>query len=67
MMVSEVKILTAVPCPDILSDSLSSFAFLRFMDLPASEAHRIHISPLMRRRLIALERESTLPDLRYAS
>ncbi|KDR85120.1 hypothetical protein GALMADRAFT_218196 [Galerina marginata CBS 339.88] len=44
----------------------SSFSFLRFLDLSESEAHHIHRSPLIRRRLMAVEKETLLPDARYA-
>ncbi|PPQ89378.1 hypothetical protein CVT25_002196 [Psilocybe cyanescens] len=44
----------------------SSFSFLRFLDVSASEAHHIHNSPLIRRRLIALDKETSLPDIRYS-
>ncbi|KAF9532053.1 SNF2 family N-terminal domain-containing protein [Crepidotus variabilis] len=45
----------------------SSFSFLRFLDLPASEAHQIHVSPLMRRQLLAFERETIQTNIRYSS
>lgn len=45
----------------------SSFSFLRFLDMSASEAHHIHNSPLIRRRLMALENETVLPDIRYST
>ncbi|CAA7266562.1 unnamed protein product [Cyclocybe aegerita] len=48
-------------------DDSTSFSFLRFIGMPTSEAHQIHVSPLMRRRLFALEREMAVPDIRYAS
>ncbi|KAF9474476.1 hypothetical protein BDN70DRAFT_884789 [Pholiota conissans] len=44
----------------------TSFSFLRFIDVPVSEAHQIHISPLLRRRLMTLERETTSPDAYYS-
>ncbi|KAJ3517373.1 hypothetical protein NLJ89_g556 [Agrocybe chaxingu] len=48
-------------------DDSPSFSFLRFIDMPTSEAHQIHVSPLMRRRLLALEREMAAPDICYTS
>ncbi|KAI0348677.1 hypothetical protein BDW22DRAFT_1320092 [Trametopsis cervina] len=46
----------------------SSFAFLRFMEMSPSEAHKVHISPMMQRQLTALEHEHDLAtDLSYKS
>ena len=36
----------------------SSFSFLRFLDTTPSDAHKIHISPLISRRLMALDDEA---------
>ncbi|KAI0318480.1 SNF2 family N-terminal domain-containing protein [Amylostereum chailletii] len=39
-------------------DACSTFSFLRFVDIPPSEAHALHIAPLVRRRLAAMADES---------
>ena len=41
----------------VWSTDRSSFSFLRFSDLSASEAHALHIKPLLQRRLISMEEE----------
>ncbi|KAH9486801.1 Chromatin-remodeling ATPase INO80 [Psilocybe cubensis] len=51
----------------LYEDDQSSFSFLRFLNMTPTEAHRIHNSPLIRRRLMALEVESSLPDIRYST
>jgi DNA helicase INO80 len=44
----------------------TSFSFLRFIDTPTAEAHQIHVSPLLRRRLIAFAKTESSPDPYYA-
>ncbi|KAJ3558033.1 hypothetical protein NM688_g1148 [Phlebia brevispora] len=51
-----------------LEKDRSSFSFLRFVDVSPSEAHAIHVEPLMQRRLTAMENESEfLSNLPYSS
>ena len=38
----------------------SAFSFLRFIDISPSEAHEIHLMPVLQRRLKALHRENKL-------
>ena len=46
----------------------SSFSFLRFVDVSPSEAHALHMQPLMQRRLTALQKEAELAlHLPYSS
>lgn len=40
----------------------SSFSFLRFLDTSPSDVHKIHISPLIRRRLMALDDEASVAE-----
>ncbi|TCD67024.1 putative DNA helicase ino80 [Steccherinum ochraceum] len=51
-------------------DEHPSFSFLRFLDMSPSEAHIMHNTPLLRRRLIALHDEAekleTDPDPEFA-
>ena len=48
------------------SSDAGDFSFLRFADVSASEAHQIHVSPLLRRRLMALEKSTAIPDIYYS-
>ncbi|KAF8973906.1 SNF2 family DNA-dependent ATPase [Flammula alnicola] len=50
----------------LYDDESSTFSFLRFVDLSASEAHQIHVSPLIRRHLVTLDKEAKSPDAYYA-
>jgi DNA helicase INO80 len=40
----------------------SSFSFLRLLDISPNEAHSLHISPLIRRRLLAIQEESRIVE-----
>ena len=40
----------------------SSFSFLRFLDTTPSDVHKIHISPLIRRKLMAVSDEAMLAE-----
>ncbi|THH02834.1 hypothetical protein EW026_g83 [Hermanssonia centrifuga] len=42
-----------------LEEDRSSYSFLRFLNMSPSEAHDLHITPLMQRRLKGAERDST--------
>ncbi|KAF8622243.1 hypothetical protein AX15_007182 [Amanita polypyramis BW_CC] len=44
----------------LLEDAASSFSFLRLLDLSPSEAHLLHVAPLVRRRLYFAESERKL-------
>ncbi|ESK98319.1 snf2 family helicase atpase [Moniliophthora roreri MCA 2997] len=44
-------------------ESSSSFSFLRILDMSPQEAHCIHISPLIRRCLLASETEEMLSEI----
>lgn len=45
-----------------LQEDRSSFSFLRFLDTTPSDAHKIHISPLICRRLMALDDEARVSE-----
>ncbi|KAF9787052.1 DNA ATP-dependent helicase [Thelephora terrestris] len=45
-----------------LQEEHSSFSFLRFLDTTPHDAHKIHISPLIRRRLMALDDEARVAE-----
>ncbi|KIP12607.1 hypothetical protein PHLGIDRAFT_98060 [Phlebiopsis gigantea 11061_1 CR5-6] len=45
-----------------LQEDQSTYSFLRFIDMSPSEAHEIHLMPMLQRRLKALHRESKLAD-----
>lgn len=49
---------------DSVVDS-SSFSFLRFLGMTPSEAHSIHVAPLLRRRLMVLETERQRRDISF--
>ncbi|KAJ7597201.1 SNF2 family DNA-dependent ATPase [Mycena floridula] len=40
----------------------SSFSFLRFLDMSPREAHHLHVAPLIRRRLLALQKDNILQE-----
>jgi DNA helicase INO80 len=46
----------------ILRLASSSFSFLRFLDSSAKEAHALHLSPLITRRLSAARDEASATD-----
>ncbi|KAH0590582.1 hypothetical protein H2248_000718 [Termitomyces sp. 'cryptogamus'] len=46
----------------IMAEASSSFSFLRIAEVSPSEAHFLHRAPLIRRRLLALDREASMID-----
>ncbi|KAF8167976.1 SNF2 family DNA-dependent ATPase [Crassisporium funariophilum] len=50
----------------LYDDDSTAFSFLRFLDLPPTEAHQIHVSPLIRRYLMASETLRKSPDTYYS-
>lgn len=58
--------------PDWIHQSLfeeysSTFSFLRFLDLPPSDAYQIHTSPLIRRQLVIVEKETKFQDIYFST
>jgi chromatin-remodeling ATPase INO80 len=51
-----------IRAPLILSLERSSFSFLRFINTTPSEVHKVHISPLLQRRLMAVAEEARLAE-----